>query len=419
MTLPPRLVQPARLNFRWLSASRDDQEMNDHPATTPVCGWLLPNNLDDSLMIYDNRGRALGSIDEGARWRPAPGSQDPVELDEIPNPHLKQMVVYLLGRGADFLQDFISALDNALENIEPENFSHHQDVALLMGRPVALARASVNLELWGRPAVHEGWNSFRQDMRRNARDTNGFDHVRFPVRIGEYRQFNDGLAGYWKETDAGYEGDIFYAPQSDRIEDGHIKTHADDPMTVFQTVDSPPQILSMLIDPRGSVHATSGIVPIKSISIPPDQYTDALASIEITFLSAPILTDARKLRMPLPAEPGYEWSWLQMEGGQWTEITTPGVLKKRDFLAAFANGEAVWARVLERGWAVKIDDASAFVQARDKRTQADLGSDLAPQAADVEDLLGRAEIGAVEAGAAFAGGQRLVEGWLKLRARGD
>ena len=39
--LPPRLVQPARLNFRWLAAEGgdpsfgDEPEMNAHPVTTP------------------------------------------------------------------------------------------------------------------------------------------------------------------------------------------------------------------------------------------------------------------------------------------------------------------------------------------------------------------------------------------------
>jgi hypothetical protein len=426
VTLPPRLTQPARLNFRWLSAAADEQEMNDHPATTPVCGWVLPNNLDDGLMIYDNRGQALGYVDESARWQPAPGSEDPVVVEEIPNPHLRQMVSYLLARGAAFLQNFISALDNALENIEPENFAQHQGMALLMGRPIALVRASINLELQGRPAAHEGWNAFRQDMRRNTRDTNGFDRVSFPVRIGEYRQFNDGVVGYWRESEGGYEGDIFYAPQSGDIEDDHIRIYAEgqttvyqDPMTIYQTVDSPPQLLALLIDPRGSVHATSGVVPVKSISIPPDQYTDALAAVEVTFLSAPILTEAGKLRLPLSAEPGAEWSWLQKQGGVWTEITSPGVVKKQDFLAAFSNGETVWGRLLVCGWTIAIDEAQAAVQPKDKRTDTDLGGDLAPQVPDIEDLLSRAEIGAVDLRAGFGKGQQLVEGWLKLRAATD
>ena len=54
--LSPAFVQPTRLNFPWLSAANGDQEMNDHPASSPICGWLLPNNLDGSVMVYDQAG---------------------------------------------------------------------------------------------------------------------------------------------------------------------------------------------------------------------------------------------------------------------------------------------------------------------------------------------------------------------------
>ncbi len=316
--LPPRLMQPACLNFRWLDAATDEQEMNDHPATTPICGWLLPNNLDNSLMIYDNQGKILGIINQRAIWdSQAPGNPN-ITVDAIANPHLRQMVRYLLAQGEAFLNNFIAAVDTGLTNIDPENFAQHQDLALLIGRPVALVRASLNLELQGLSAIHQGWNNFRQDLRRATRDTNGFPDVVFPIRLGEYQQLNDGLVGYWKEQSDGYEDDIFYAPQSDPITDAHIKTHADHPAPLQQTLETPPMIVSMLVDPRGSVHATCGILPVKEITIPPDQYAAALQAIEVLFLSTPIVTDRGKINLPLPVEAGYSWSWAAT--GQTAEI---------------------------------------------------------------------------------------------------
>jgi hypothetical protein len=415
MALPPRLAQPARLNFRWLSAGAGEQEMNDHPATTPICGWALANNLDNSLMIYDGAGKALGVIDQLARWTPPPGGDPAIAYGAIPNPHLRKMVTYLLGQGPEFLSDFITAIDNALENIEPENYAQHQELALLMGRPLALVRASLNLELQGAPAIHQGWEMFRQDLRRPHRETNLFERVRFPVRVGEYRQYNDGLVGYWKETGGRYEDDLFYAPQTDGISHGYIKTHADDPMTIDQTAVSEPQILSMLIDPRGKVHATAGVAPCKAIDIPPDQYAEALRAIEITFLSVPILTDAGRINLPLPEEPGFNWSWLQRENGSWSEVSTAGTVNKQTFLTAFANGEAVWARLKEKGWIKEIDPAKAGVTPKDSRTEPDLGQDLKDQVATIEIILSRSYIGKVSAQATFTATQEICEGWLKLR----
>jgi hypothetical protein len=427
VNLPPRLVQPARVNFRWLSAEADTQEMNDHPATTPICGWVLANNLDNSLMIYDSRGKALGSLvkKDSAVWVPAPGGRGAADVDEISNPHLQKMVAAVRRWGADFLDDFITAIDSAVENIEPENFAQHQDLALLMGRPLALVRASVNLELKGLPVVHQGWNEFRQDMRREARDDNGFSRVRFPIRVGDYRQFNDGTVGYWRESGEGYEDEVFYAPQSDedvKFKGAHLKTHKTDPeaMVFFQSVQSAPQILSLLLDPRGVVHAITGILPAKAISIPPDQYAAALQAIEITFLSTPVLTDAGKIHLPLPAEAGYQWSWLQQDArGAWSEVSSRGLVRRESFAAFGGGADAVWNELLAERWIELIDpkdSTRAGVTAKDQRKSPTLSEGLRDRTAEIEDILDRAHIGPVNPAAKFSGPQEIREGWLKLSA---
>ena len=358
VTLPPRLVQPARLNFRWLSASQGEQEMNSHPATTPICGWILPNNLDNSLAIYDNQGKALGSINQLAQWEPAPGSDPKIYPSDISNLYLRRVVNYfslakhevdLSQRKQDSLQNFISALDSGLENIDPENFAQHQGLALLMGRPIAVVRASLNLELQGLPAINQDWDMFWHDLRQNGRETDGFEQVKIPIRLGEYKQFNDGLIGYWMEDEDVLDkkdvlSDNFYASQSDSdtigdsdtIKGHQIKFHPlDNPWHIDLALKDAPQMFTMLIDPRGKVHATCGILPTKTIDIPPDQYQQALEKIEITFLSTPILTDlialsdltslAKKINLSLPVEAGYEWSWLEQENGEWLATSADNI----------------------------------------------------------------------------------------------
>lgn len=340
--LPPRLPQPARCNFRWLAANTGEQEMNDHPATAPICGWVLPNNLDSNLLIYDNQGKILGIINERAQWdSQAPGCPN-IAVDAISNAHLRKMVHYIVNQGESFLANFISSLDTALANIDPENFAQHQDLALFMSRPIALVRASLNLELQGLPAIHQGWNNFRQDLRRNTRDSNGFTFVEFPIRLGEYQQLNDGVVGYWKEQGEGYEGDIFYAPQSDPITDAHIRTHAADPAPLRQTLEDPPLMLSILLDPRGTVHVTSGVLPTKENNIPPDQYTAALQAIEVLFLSTPIVTDVGKINLPLPVEAGYQWSWAAADG-----IAAIGKVNQQATFAAPQEVREGWLKLSE------------------------------------------------------------------------
>jgi len=396
--LPPRLVQPTRLNFRWLSADQKlsadgkKQESNSHPATTPICGWLLPNNLDNSLMVYDGSGNALGSINQKARWMPAPGINPPfqVDNDNINNQYLQKLVQQLTVRDEDitekaskesFITSFISAIDKALENIEPENFAQHQDLALLMGNPIAVVRASLSLELQGLPAIHHGWKEFRQDLQRKERDTDGVTSVKFPIRIGEYQQLNDGVIGYWQENQDGSLGDTFYAPQSGNVDNEQIVTHSSkdtalesqerevkkkpDKLIFLQAKADALQTFTLLIDPRGKVHATCGILPTKAIDLPHSYYSEALKNIEITFLTAPILTDAGKIRLPLPDEPGYAWSWLQKEcytkerytkeRYTWKEVSTVGILGKEDIEGTYIGTVNPGARFGDRqeireGW---------------------------------------------------------------------
>jgi len=352
VSLPPRLVQPARLNFRWLSAIEGEQEMNSHRATTPICGWILPNNLDNSLAIYDNQGKALGSIyvNQQAQWEAAPGDNLPLVINDIKNTHLRRLVKHLISSNNEgnrnFLESFITALDNGLENIDPENFAQHQGLALLMGRPLAVVRASLNLELQGLPTLNQDWDVFWHDLRRDTRETDDFEKVEIPVRLGEYQQLNDGLLGYWLEEKDSLSQD-FYAPQSniDGVNNSWIKLHnADNAWHIDLNLAEPPQMVTMLIDPRGKVHASCGILPTKAIDIPSDQYKKALEKIEITFLSTPILTDLNKVNLSLPQEEGYQWSWLEKEKGEWSTISADNIGQ------ATSNAVFSGKQAIREGW---------------------------------------------------------------------
>jgi hypothetical protein len=263
-------------------------------------------------------------------------------------------------------------------------------------------------------------------MQRDTRDSDDFTQVQFPIRIGEYRQFNDGLVGYWLEAGAGYKDDLFYAPQSNAngARDEHIRTHQPDkPLNLYQTVADPPQILAMLIDPRGKVHATCGILPTKAIDIPPDQYSAALQAIQITFLSAPILSDREKMRLPLPAEPGYTWSWLENKGENgWAETLSIPTIKKELFLEHYSgqNGERAWQHLLDPkiGWLRAIaDDASrAIIIAKDARQKTNLAGEYAGLEDAIQGIfdLCQVSLGPVSSQATFSGPGAIREGWLKL-----
>ena len=365
VSLVPRLSQPARLNFRWLAGRDNLEEFNQHPATTPICGWVLPNYLDQSLDIYDQDGLALGVVRANATWAAFPGSHRPIDADSITNTHLRKMVQYLLGQGETFLTSFISTMQTSLINVEPEYFNHHSDTALLIGRPVALVRAKLNLELRGLPAYHQGWNVFKQDLQRNSRQHDKFTQVKFPIRLGEYKQLNDGLVGFWKEhADGTYDQNYFYAPEVAKDSHTNIRNN-EEGINLMQSIDDPSVKVSMLVDVQGKVHATSGILPTKAIDIPQNQYKDALKRMVAAIRTMPVLTPKNAVTLTLPSEEGYQWNWVEKHEDIWNKIPLEATVTKGDFVAKFGatKGNTLWNLLLDpgNGWLLKKGESSAYV----------------------------------------------------------
>jgi hypothetical protein len=271
-----------------------------------------------------------------------------VRLSAIPNQHLRQLATYLSTfsqQNSGYWPDFLASLNYALENIEPASYAQHEALALLIGRPIAVVRASLSLQLQGKPALNQRWEALLSDMYDgflDGRVSNEFTNVDFPVRLGEYKQFNDGLVGYWIEDGDGYQDDKFYSSQAEYVKDPHIITHQGKAITQNLTLTTTPMKLTMLVDPRGEVHATSGVLPTKRISIPPDQYAGILKKLSVTFMTAPVLTDQDGIRLNLPQESGYSWSWLARP--------SPSVWRETERIQATDNTLRFKPQRLVGGW---------------------------------------------------------------------
>src|SRR5262249_26454888 len=77
--LPPRVIQPTRLEFDLLDADDARRIVAQDPGANPICGWLLPNHLDLGVSVYDQAGTAIGEVvvagaapNQYLQWRPAP-----------------------------------------------------------------------------------------------------------------------------------------------------------------------------------------------------------------------------------------------------------------------------------------------------------------------------------------------------------
>ncbi|MDX1520682.1 MAG: hypothetical protein R3264_03565 [Anaerolineae bacterium] len=133
-------------------------------------------------------------------------------------------------------------------------------------------------------------------------------------------------------------------------------------MNDYLSLAAPPRTYTMLFDPRGKIHATTGILPTKIIDIPPDQFKTALSRIEVSFLSTPILTENRppdpvekqpgELDLPVPLEPGYTWSWTEAEpGGDWNN--------DRKIKPVNSQAHHVGKQIIREGWLVLRPDGQS------------------------------------------------------------
>jgi hypothetical protein len=121
-----------------------------------------------------------------------------------------------------------------------------------------------------------------------------------------------------------------------------IQTEAEGLVYFEQTVDAPPQYVTMLIDPRGTIHATSGILPNQELRLPPENYNEALQAIEVNFLSTPVLSNRGEICIPLPEVSEYAWSWVSLSNDTWSETST---IKPVNVKAAFSAPQELY-----EGW---------------------------------------------------------------------
>ncbi|WP_422769978.1 hypothetical protein ACN28C_25060 [Plantactinospora sp. WMMC1484] len=342
VALPPRLAVPARLRLDLLDAEQPDRPCAGLPTASPICGWLLPDTLDDGLRAYAGTGDWLGTLyplpdpvrPAAAYWAPAPGTANTV--DGIANPRLRAVVQWLRARGPDGLAAFLGGLDDALESVEPEEPAQQRAWAALLGRPVAVLRLAVGLHAAGLSATHQDWNVFRQDLNRNGWETNDYPLVRFPVRVGEPGRLGDGTLGYWLEQEDGL-GTTYHDPA--RL----AAAGADSPVELG--IDLPDRTLTVLLAPTGSIHATSGILPTGSVRLTDDQMHAALAGLETGFLAAPVLTEADTVDLVRSSPPGRTWTWRERVGTAWTEVGDPPAL--RDGIPATLTAREGWLSLRE------------------------------------------------------------------------
>lgn len=346
--LAPRVAQPMRLDFRFVDAEDDRVRSNSSDATSPICGWLLPNHLDNSLMVFDAAGRNLGELIEilrdegtGVRWDGAPGSDAPLgSPPRIANPHLFALVNQLLAYGrtdTNALEQLLDLIDVTLWGTDSSGSDLGSNLSVLIGRPIAVVRAAITMELEGDPAYDQ---SFDQTGKKN---TGGFTSVPLPLRFGDMALAANGLLGYYEEDDYGSCYAMYgYEPSMGQVRRAALRPRSSGRSSVLRLMEPAARVrassasadqyvvtdhLSMLppdstttlnitalVDPRGWMPVITGLLPVQTLALPNGPVAAAMQAMVASFRMGPLLLDPANVRMPLPAASGGEWSWIERTG---------------------------------------------------------------------------------------------------------
>jgi hypothetical protein len=340
LALPPRVQEPTRLMFRLLDASDDSREATRD--RSPVCGWLVPDHMDEAVEIFDAAGQAQGQLqpaDDGRtlEWQGVPGQQDPLGAPpRLAQPQLAGFVQGLLAHGLrdrerlasptppseSALSALLRMIDATLWSTDPVGRAGNEHLSLLVGHPLALVRAELRLEVQADPLTStQGalYAAARAELERTP----------LPVRLGEVLALDDGLMGYFVNDDHSrfYPVHESLAPQARASGPGagYLGSMAVPVDTAAHPVEHPyidrtPLVqirpgqtvrLTLVLDPRGAVHATCGFLPRKKIELMREHVAAALEALAFTFRVGPVLVDPDTIRMPLPAEIAGGWSWVR------------------------------------------------------------------------------------------------------------
>ncbi|MFF2543132.1 hypothetical protein ACFVUY_11280 [Kitasatospora sp. NPDC058063] len=323
--LRPRLLQGARLRFDAVSATDDSQVLDLNAGVNPVCGWLLPNHLDTALAAFDPDGGALGECrtvrtdgdQQQVVWDPAPGSAYPTLDSLAPElPHLAGFLTGLATAGPEALAATLAAIDETLYTVNPLGGWDDTTMTVLAGRPLALLRTRLAIELDGPPIMDPSWEQWQYVLDPSTDPPRpAWLDDQWGVRLGALENLADGLIGYTSGDDSTTLHAVHLPPDAPSYLTG---IGAGFPLTAAGT----PQYLTLLADPRGTVHAVSDILPVSVLTVPAEFITAALARMEVSFRLGPVLTGPQNVTgadgstatawaLPRPSVRHGDWSWTE------------------------------------------------------------------------------------------------------------
>jgi hypothetical protein len=241
------------------------------------------------------------------------------------------------------LSAFLRAIDTTLWTVDTFAQLGNEHIAGLVGRPVAVVRAMLWLEIQddldqvdlSDPAKRAQREAAYGDLADRA----------FPIRLGELTRSDDGLLGFFVDDDYAHYHvvdkvvrDAAFDVRRGRGQFNQIGLATQMPaikpithpyiVTQDELLVRPGQMvrLTLLMHPAGRVHLTSGVLPRKYLQLTRNWVQPGLSVMAPSARIGPVLIDPDKVRLPkISSFP---------KDQIWTRRSTPSTWKDDPILAA-------------------------------------------------------------------------------------
>lgn len=295
--MKPRLLQYGRLHFQFLRSK--DRNM--------VHGYVIVNHLNRSLLLYAPDGSLEGELlgiytapnKRAVYFRPAGADKaQTVGALQEKYPTLGAVAQAQMNGTPEAFWKFLDTIDRTLWTMEQFQADSDENAAASFGRPLALLNVESFIELDGLPMQEAGWEGGFQPEEA------ALSNRKFPVRIGDQSIRSDGVVGYYAEE----KYDLFYSVAAP---EGEVQSiHQIGPLGAANGTyaevgygKEKAAHMTILADPRGSIHAYTGIFPVKEVKVLQEEITQPLCRMEVQFQAGPFVT-----RLVPDEEPGGEIS---------------------------------------------------------------------------------------------------------------
>ncbi|BDI06332.1 MULTISPECIES: DUF3892 domain-containing protein [Burkholderiales] len=309
IALRPRFTAPAALEARFLAPDSDTEAGSGQ---NPVCGFLLPDPLGDSLEFADSEGaivaRLLLDPETGrSRLEEAPGVT-------VRPPAAAEGDHALLGpAGAALAADTLAALatvasavvgadrsgavggalpallrliDTTRGAVDVTGRVGDEQLSLLVGNPLTVLRLAVSV-------VVDDAQSPAQTMA-------------VPCRIGSIGSLHDGVLAWFAEDRAEQVHPV-HAAVSEAAQATSAGGFVGEPLLWLK----PGQVrrLVLLTTPGADVTLTTGLLPVKKLQMQREWTERPLRRLTPTLAFDNLLRDPDAMSVPLPAGPAGTWTW--------------------------------------------------------------------------------------------------------------